>query len=328
VKLVRAAYIEQFGPPEVIRYGELPAPTLTPTDVLVDVAATTVNHVDTFIRAGSFRTPLSFPFVVGRDLIGTVSAVGPGVAEIAVGDEVWANSLGHSGRQGAAARQVAVPAGRVYRLPQGVSAQDAVAVAHPAATAYLALFTHGRLRTADTVIVAGAAGNVGSALVSLAVHAGARVIATANDRDVQYCHELGATEVLDYRDPQLRQHLSHACPNGADLYLDTFGENNLTTAVSLLARGGRIILLAGARSRPVLPVGPLYMNDCSITGFVISHATSAELAEAARTINGLLAGGRLRPRRIRTLPLSSAGDAHRMVESGETRGTRLVLSTA
>ena len=322
---MHAAYVEQLGPVENIRFGELPAPRPGPTDVLVDVTATTVNWVDTFVRSGVFRTAVEFPFVVGRDLVGTVVETGAQVTGFAAGETVWCNSLGHGGRQGAAAEQVVVPADRLYHLPPGASPTDAVTVAHPAATAYLGLFTHGRVRAGETVVVAGAAGNVGSALVTLAVHGGARVIATASAHDAEYCRALGATEVIDYRDPARWQRIRQVCPQGIDAYLDTAGENDLAGAVDLLALRGRIVLLAGVRTRPVLPVGELYMKNGSVVGFVISHATVPELAEAAETINHLLASGRLRPRATKTLPLSATAEAHRMVEQGELHGQRVIL---
>lgn len=322
---MRAAFIEQLGPPQYIHYGEVPAPLPGPTDVLVDITAVSVNPVDTFVRSGLFRTALDFPFVIGRDLVGRVASAGPGAPGFAPGDLVWSNSLGHGGRQGAAAEQAAVPVDRLYHLPEGVDPVTAVAMVHPAGTAYLGLFTHGRLRAGETVLVAGAAGNVGSALVVLAVEAGARVIATAAPGDAEYCRSLGAAEVLDYRDPKLTARIQAVCPSGVDLHLDTSGGNDLAAAVELLAPRGRIVLLAGARSLPVLPVGPLYMKDCSIHGFVISHATTGELAEAAVTVNRLLAAGRLRPRSVEQLPLSAAADVHQRLEDGQLHGRRVVL---
>ncbi|MFB7595859.1 NADPH:quinone reductase [Streptomyces sp. NPDC056160] len=324
---MRAAYIEQLGPPDVIRYGELPSPRPGPTDVLVDVLATTVNPVDTFVRSGVFRTPVGFPLVIGRDLVGTVAEAGPGAPGFAVGDRVWSNSLGHGGRQGAAAERAVVAADRLYHLPDGVDPLTAVAIVHPAATAYLALFTHGRVRPGETVVVAGAAGNVGSALVVLAARAGAHVVATAGEAGAEHCRALGAAQTIDYRDPSAVERIRDACPGGVDLYLDTAGVNDLTNTVGLLARRGRIVLLAGARTRPELPAGELYMKDCSVVGFVISHATSTELAEAAAAVNRLLAAGALRPRSPEVLPLSAAAEAHRRMDEGRVRGKRLILST-
>lgn len=321
---MRAAYIEQLGSPEQIRYGQLPPPEPGPADVLVDVCATTVNPVDTFVRSGAFGTTTPFPFVIGRDLVGTVAAAGAGVTEFGSGDVVWCNSLGHEGRQGAAAEQAVVAADRLYHLPEGVDPTEAVAVLHPAATAALAM-RHGRVGAGQTVLVAGAAGNVGAALVTLAGEAGARVLATCGARDRDYCRWLGAQEAFDYRDPELAARLREHCPGGFDVHVDTSGNADLATTVSLLAERGRAVLLAGAGARLTLPAGPFYMKSCTVSGFVISHASTDELADAARTINRLLAAGKLRSRSVQTIPLESAADAHRWIEAGELHGKRVVL---
>ncbi|MFG1811937.1 NADPH:quinone reductase [Streptomyces sp. NPDC049040] len=322
-----AAYVEECGPPEAIRFGEVPAPRPGPMDVLVDVEVSAVNAVDTMVRSAVFRTPVTFPFVIGRDLVGTVAAAAPGVPGFRAGDRVWCNSLGHGGRQGAAAVQAVVPGDRLYRLPENVDPVDAVAVLHPAATAYLALFTHGRLRVGETVVVGGGGGNVGGALIAMAAHAGARVVATAAERDAERCRALGADEVVDYRSPELAAALRKACPDGADVHIDTSGRNDLDLAVGLLARRGRAVVLAGMGSRPALPAGALYAMDRSVVGFAISHATTAELAQASVTVNRLLASGALRAPATEVLPLSAAAEAHRRLESGGVRG-KLVLRVA
>ncbi|MFY1675602.1 MULTISPECIES: NADPH:quinone reductase [unclassified Streptomyces] len=320
---MRAAFITELGSPSVIRYGELPPPVPGPNDVLVDVEFTAVNHVDTFVRSGAWRTPLPFPFVIGRDLVGSVAAAGPGAPGFRPGDRVWCNSLGHAGRQGAAGEQVVVGVDRLYRLPEGADPVDAVASAHPAVTAHLALFAHGRLKAGETVAVLGAAGNVGGAITTMAVAAGARVIAVAASRDEEYVRSLGAHEFVNYRDDVAARIRSRA-PGGVDLHVDTSGRNDLETAVDLLAGRGRLILLAGLLTRPVLPVGPLYLMDRSVHGFAISQADTTQLAEAARGVTGLLASGGLRPRATEVLPLRAAAEAHRRIEGGEVRG-KLVL---
>lgn len=175
-----AAYLTALGPPDRIQFGDLPVPVAGPTDVLVAINLVAVDPVDTPIRSGAYPTLTPFPFVVGRDLVGTVVAPGPG-APFRPGDQVWCNSLGHDGRQGSFAGYAVVPAERLYRLPAG--ADPAVAVAHPAATAYLAWFVHARLRPAETVYVSGASGNVGFAAVQLAQGAGARIVASARPAD-------------------------------------------------------------------------------------------------------------------------------------------------
>jgi NADPH:quinone reductase-like Zn-dependent oxidoreductase len=162
-----AAYIRALGPADSIEFGELPTPVPGPTDVLVEVELVAANPVDAFIRSGRYPTRMSFPFVVGRDLVGTVASAGAATG-FAVGDRVWCNSLGHDGRQGSFAQSAVAPAERCFRLKAGVDPAVAVAVAHPAATAYLGLFVHARLRSGETVFVGGAGGNVGNAATVMA----------------------------------------------------------------------------------------------------------------------------------------------------------------
>ncbi|MFC8732622.1 NADPH:quinone reductase [Luteimicrobium sp. NPDC057192] len=322
---MHAAFVDHPGPAESIRYDTLPVPTPGPTDALVRVEAVAVNHVDTFVRSGAYATPLPSPFVVGRDLVGTVVACGPGVPGFAVGDRVWTNSLGHAGRQGAAAEYAAVPADRLYHAPDHVAPAELVAVLHPAATAFLAVELHGAVRPGETVLVAGAAGHVGRAAVLLAARAGARVVATARAEDADVVRALGADAVVDYRSLDLAARLRTAAPDGVDVHVDTSGQHDLDLAVGLMAPRGRVVLLAGMRARPELPVGPVYTHDLQLRGFAISVATVDELAAAARRINLLVADDALRPRAVEELPLAGAAEAHRRLEAGEARGTRLVL---
>ncbi|MDT0329508.1 zinc-binding dehydrogenase [Nocardiopsis lambiniae] len=322
-----AAYIDRLGGPELIRYGPLPDPEPEPGEILVEVDFATVNHVDTFVRSGAWRTPLTFPFVVGRDLVGTVVRAAPDVSDrFAPGERVWSLSMGYDGRQGAAAERVAVPADRLYRVPEGADPAELVALAHPAATAHLALSTHGRLRAGESVVVVGAGGNVGGALVAMASHAGARVTAVASPTDADHCRASGAHAVLDRRDPDLYERIARLHPDGVDLHVDAAGRNEVEPALAGLARRGRLVLLAGMRSRPVLPVGSLYLLDRSVLGFAISQATVDELAEAAARVGRLAADGVLRPRRCDLVSLEHTGRAHRAVEGGLARGRRIVIA--
>lgn len=317
---MQAAYLEGLGGPEHIVVGKLPIPEPGPTDVLVRVAAVAVNPVDALVRSGAYRTPTPFPFVIGRDLVGTVARAAPGTG-FAPDDRVWCASLGHGGRQGAAAEYAVVAADRLYRLPPGVTdPHTAVATLHPAMTAWLALHRHGRLTAGETVFVGGAAGNVGSALVRLAARAGARVIASARDSDAAWCTKRGAEAVLDYRDPARYDALRELAPDGIDVWIETSGHHDLPATVPLLARGGRIVLLAGLTTHAAdaeLPVGALYVRDASIVGFAISNASTADLAAAAPAVNQLLAAGPPVVRIGAVLPLSAATRAHRILDGAE-----------
>lgn len=322
---MKAAWIEKRGPADNIHFGDMPSPSPGRSEVLVRVAATTVNHVDTFVRSGAYRTEIPFPFVIGRDLAGMVVWTGRDVTGFKVGDAVWCNSLGHDGRQGAGSELAVVPADRLYFLPEDVDPVAAVAVLHPGATAYLGLVIHAELQSGESVYISGAAGHVGSAAVVLAAAMGARVVASAGADDLEYCRSLGAEPAVDYRDPDLDRLLNETAPDGFDIQLDTSGHAPLDAAVGRVAGRGRIVLMAGMQRRPALPVGMLYTRDAAILGFAISNATVEELAAAATAINKLLEAGALQAREIDRLPLAAAAEAHRRLEAGEVRGTRLVL---
>jgi NADPH:quinone reductase-like Zn-dependent oxidoreductase len=320
---VKAAYITTLGSPDVITYGGLDRPVPGPTDVLVRVEAAAVDPVDTFVRSGAYRTPTPFPFVLGRDLVGTVADIGPGATGFAVGDRVWSHSMGHGGRQGVTAEYCVVGVDRLYHLPGDVDAARAVAVLHPVATAHLALFRHARLRPGETVLVIGGAGNVGRAATVLAARAGARVLAVARAETAPDCLRAGATAVVDHRDPDAAEQLRELTGDGVDVHLDTSGHQDLDAALALVGHGARVVLMAGLSARPVLPVGAVYPRDVSLVGFAISNSSVDDLAGTARVINHGLADDAFPIPVTVELPLSRTAEAHRMIEAG-MRG-RIVL---
>ena len=321
---MKAAYITTLGSPDVITYGELHRPVPGPTDVLVRVEAVAVDPVDTFVRSGAYRTPTPFPFVLGRDVVGTVVETGPGATGFAVGDRVWSHSMGHGGRQGVTAEYCVVGVDRLYHLPDDVDAARAVAVLHPVATAHLALFRHARLCPGETVLVIGGAGNVGRAATVLAARAGARVLVVARAETAPDCLRAGAAAVVDYRDPDATEKLRELTGDGVDVHLDTSGHQDLDAALRVVGHGARIVLMAGLTTRPVLPVGAVYPRDVSLVGFAISNASIDDLAATARVINHGLADDAFPTPVTAELPLSRTADAHRMIEAGRVRG-RIVL---
>lgn len=292
--------------------------------MLVRSLVSDVNHVDLFVRSGAYRTPLPLPFVLGRDLVGTVAEAGTDTIGFAPGDLVWTNSMGHAGRQGTWSEFVAVPADRLYRLPNGVDPVTAVPVLHTAATAHLGLFRRAHLTAGDVVFVGGAGGGVGTATVQLARAAGARVVGTASPRDFDWCLAQGADEVFDYHDPDLFGLLRDAAPEGYGIWWDNGGHHDFAATLPLMRQGGSIVVAAGMSAAPTLPIGQLYLHDISIHGFVISNASVDDLAAAAQAINGMLADGRLTARVAERLPLSEARRAHELMESGSAKGRVLV----
>lgn len=320
-----AAYIESTGSADDIRIGSLPVAHPNATEVLVRMEAGEVNHVDLFVRSGAFPTALTFPFVIGRDLVGTVVAVGDAVEAFGPGDRVWSNSLGHDGRQGTFAEYVAAPADRVYRLPDGIAPAEAAPVLHAAGTAYIGLVLQAQLRPGEIVVVGSASGAVGTAIVQFATAMGARVIAGASSGDSTWVAECGAAVVIDKHAPDFHDQVARAAGHGVDVWWDPSGDDDFERSVPLLAHGARVIVMAGMQATPRLPVGQLYTRDASVLGFAISNASAADLAEAAVAINHMLATGGLRGRVGATFHLAEAAAAHRALEAGGVRGRILIL---
>lgn len=322
---MRAAFIRKVGGAEQIQFDELPVPSPGPTDVLVRMEASGVNHVDLFVRSGAYPTHLPFPFVIGRDLVGTVVAAGPGVASFSVGDRVWCNSLGHHGRQGAFAEYAVIAAERLYSLPDQADPEQAVAVLHTGATAHIGLVREAGLAAGETLFVEGAGGGVGSAIVQMAKAMGARVIASASAQDEAWCRSCGADVVFDYRREDLYEQVRQAAPKGVDVWWDNSGRNDFTQCLPLLGFGGRAVIMSGLQGAdPVLPVGAMYTREVTLHGFAISNASVSDLAAAATAINHLLCTKRLQARVDATFQLSDAAKAHEAMESGHVRG-RIVV---
>jgi NADPH:quinone reductase-like Zn-dependent oxidoreductase len=325
--IVRAAFVTQPGTAESIVVGEFRDPAGGATDVLVRVTATTVNQVDTYIRSGVYRTRLPLPFIVGRDLVGVVEQAGPGAA-FEPGEKVWSNSLGHGGRQGPTAELAAVPADRLYRLPDDVDPLVAVVALHPAATAFLALHRRAIVQAGQSIFIGGGAGSIGSAAVQFARAAGLRVIASASPRDADLVASLGASTVLDYQDADLVASVRRVEPEGVDIFWDTSGHAQLSEVADALAERGQVIVTAGRQRQDDLHLWPYYTRDIRITGFVISLATAPELAAAAKAVNARLVEGGFAMRTGAVLPLDRTAEAHRLVETGRVNGRVAIVVAA
>jgi NADPH:quinone reductase-like Zn-dependent oxidoreductase len=314
---MRAAYVERLGPASEIRYGELPEPDCGPGEVPVRVTAVAVNRVDTFVRSGAYVTPVPLPLLLGRDLVGRIAGTG---------EPVWCDSLGYGGRQGASAELVCVPEDRLYPLPRAVDPLEAVAAFHPAATAYISLLYHARLRPGETLFVEGGNGALGSCLIQLATGLGARVIASARGpAKTGACKVAGADDVIDSTGADPRAALRDLAPGGVDVYCDTSGRVSPGAALGLLADRGRVLVLAGlGRGAESLDSTELYTHDRSVVGFAVSLATAEELAEAAEWINAELTRGRLRLGTT-LMDLAQAREAHEIIEAGAHHGRRLIL---
>ncbi|MFM9059373.1 MAG: NADPH:quinone reductase [Planctomycetaceae bacterium] len=317
---MKAAFIERTGSPEVIRCGDLPEPVAGPGQAVVRVRACAVNPIDTYVRAGTVAMPLPLPFVVGCDLAGEVVAVGPGADGVKVGDRVWGSNQGLLGRQGCFAEFAAVDAKWLYPTPAGVSDRDAAAGALVGITAHLGLVTRVRLARGETIFVNGGSGGVGSMVVQIARRLGARVIATAShDAGVARLVGYGAEGIIDRRRHGDRERFAAAvraaAPGGVDVWWEALREPDFEQILGLVAERGRIVLMAGREGRPTLPVGPFYVKEATLTGFVMFKASWQEQAACAADLNRWMAGG-LRAPIGAVMPLADTAAAHRLQEEG------------
>ena len=312
---MKAAYIEQTGPPENIIHGELPKPEPTGGQVLVKVGAVSLNPVDTYIRGGANYFELPMPYIVGCDLAGVVEAVGSGATQYKPGDRVWGTNQGLLGRQGTFADYAAVEEQWLYPTPDGISDEDAAAISLVGITAHLGLVRHAKLAAGETLFVNGGTGGVGSAVVRMAKIMGARVIATAGSEEKRAaCREMGADLAVDYKTEDVVTVVKSYAPEGVNVYWETVREPDFERAVEMLAGQGRMILMAGRDARPVFPVGPFYVKGCSLFGFVMFAAEPEVQRACAEDINRWMIEGKLKPRIDRVMPLSRAAAAHRLQE--------------
>jgi NADPH2:quinone reductase len=314
-KTMKAAYIDRTGPPDVVSFGNLPDPRPTRRQCLVKVAAVAVNPIDTYIRAGAIPAKLVFPFILGRDLAGTVVECGAAVKGFKPGDRVWATSQGTDGRPGTFAELAAVEERWLNPTPAGVSDEEMAALALVAITAHIGLVQYASLKAGEVLFVNGGTGGVGACVVQMAKIFGARVITTGGtDQKVEACRQLGADLALNYKTQDVDAAIKAFAPQGVNVWWETVREPSFERTIPLLAMRGRMILIAGREARPVFPVGPFYVKDCSIQGFAMFNASAREQRSAANAINRWLLEGKLKARIDRVLPLAKTAEAHRLQE--------------
>jgi len=289
--------VHEFGPPDVMKFERVPRPEPGPGEILVKVEAAGVGPWDGWIRAGKSALPQPLPLILGSDLAGEIVATGPGVSELRVGEQVY----GVTNPQfiGAYAEYALASAAMVSSKPTSLTYIEAASVPVISVTAWQALFDQAQLKAGQTVVIHGAAGNVGSYAVQLARRAGVKTIATVATDDVPFVRDLGASTVIDYRTQRFEEEV-----RDADAVIDLVGGETQNHSFQVLRRGGKLI---SAVSRPDQHLAE---NHGVEAAFFLVNVTSQYLAEIA----GLVDGGKLRTRVGAVLPLADAREAHFMLE--------------
>ena len=301
---MKAVYLERFGGPEVLQYGDLPDPVAGPGEVVIDVAAASVNAADWKFRSGQYarHSGTKFPLIPGRDFSGSVSAVGGGV-DLKIGDAVF--GVLDIGREGTSAEKLTVKAAIVGRKPASLSHVEAAAVALTGLTAVNAIADTLRLQRGETILIQGGAGGVAGFAIQFAKHLGARVITTTSAANRDYVLGLGADRVIDYNAQDFTTVVS-----GCDAVFDTVGEEVAQKSFAVLKPGGRAAFIASGVDAPK----PTRSD-------VVSLRPPVERSrQAMERIAGLMETGAVRSPAIKLYSLSQAVEAHRLSESRHFRG--------
>ncbi len=321
---VKAAVIHENGPPEVLRYADVPDPECPPGCVVVDAEAISIEGGDLLARAGGEMA--SVPHIVGYLSAGVVSEVGEGVEGHAVGDRVVAlNAFGSHGEKRA------VPAIMTWSVPEGLDAARAATVPVAFGTAYECLFTAGNLQEGQTVLIHAGAGGVGMAAIQLAKQAGATVISTASSEEkLERLKNLGLDHGINYATESFVERTKELTDSkGVSVVLDSIGGQNLVDGVEVLAYRGTLVSvgLAG-RAGSEIEARSLWTQNNSLRGVFLGGSIIAEYTRIHPMIGEMLARvarDELKVEIDRTFPLAEAAAAHAYIESRKAFG-RVVMT--
>jgi NADPH:quinone reductase-like Zn-dependent oxidoreductase len=303
---MKAVYIEQFGGPEVVKYGDLPDPAANRGDVVVDIVNASVNAADWKVRGGFYKQT-TFPLGLGRDFSGVVSAIGEGVDDLKVGDEVF--GVCQTGHDGAYAEKIAIGADIVARKPETLSHANAAALALTGLTALSAIEDTLKLKSGEKILIQGGAGGVAGFAIQLAKHIGAYVITTASAANHPYLRTLGADEIIDYNAVDFA-----TAVRDCDAVFETVGGNVAQKSFQVLKPGGRAAFIASGPQAPKPD-----RTDVESLRPPVGRARR----HLDRISQLFLEGAVLAPE-ITLFPLAKAGDALSMSEQRHFRG-KIVL---
>jgi putative PIG3 family NAD(P)H quinone oxidoreductase len=325
---MRAVVTSGTGGPEVLSIGDAPRPEPGPGEVLLRVAATTVNRADTHQRAGAYPPPPGDSDILGLEATGVVEALGPGVEGVAAGDRVMGLVKG-----GGYAEHARAHAGCMMRVPDDMPLGVAAAIPEVFLTAWLNLFREAALKPGETALVHGGASGVGTAAIQLLRRlADAHVLVTVGSEDKAVaCLDLGADAAILYKREDFAERVMALTDGrGADVILDHIGGAYLQKNLACLATYGRLViigLLGGAKAE--LPIGPLMRKRQRIIGSVLRARPDAEKVAITRAFveaaGEMLADGRLEPVIHTTLPLERVREAHELIEANANVGKVVLM---
>ncbi|OWQ47479.1 NADPH:quinone oxidoreductase [Roseateles noduli] len=314
---MKAIVLTAFGGVEHLQLQDIPVPSVEAGELLVRVVATSVNPLDYQIRRGDYPAYVPLPAVIGHDVSGVVERVGPGVHDFKPGDEVFYTPKIFGPKGGSYAEFNVVPQELVTHKPRNLSHAEAASITLVGGTAWEALVSRARLQAAETVLIHGGAGGVGSIAIQLAKTMGARVITTCRASQADFVRSLGADDAIDYEAAdyvdQVRE-LTGA--RGVNVVFDTIGGPTLERSPLVLADGGRVVSIVDIATPQNL------VNAWGVNAeyhFVFTRQNRGKL----QALKELLERERIRPVIGATFSLAEMGAAHTALEKGSHLGQKL-----
>ena len=330
---MKAVVFAKHGGPEVLEYEDVPEPNAGPGEVLIQVKATSINHIDIFLRRGMPGIKVPLPKIVGSDAAGIIREIGPDVSGLEVGQGLLSGSgadircefcaAGFGGqctsyamvgenRDGAYAELVAVPAHIVLPIPDSVSFEEAAAAPLVFLTAWSMMVTKGNIRPGEDVLILGAGAGVGTAAIQIAKMTGCRVFATASsDEKLERARKLGADFLINYKteefDKKIRELTSK---RGVDVVVDYIGADTWVRSLRSARRGGRV-LTCGATTgfAPQTDLRQIFFRQVQVIGSTMgSHRDFLDVMQCVLR-------GQLRPVIDQVLPLREARRGHELIEA-------------
>ena len=330
---MKAFIVERYGRKGGGRLGDMPEPELRDDDVLVRVDAAGVNPLDSKIRSGEFKLilPYRLPLILGNEVAGVVTRVGPRVRRFKPGDEVYARP--RKDRIGTFAEFIAMNEDDVAIKPKTLTMEEAASIPLVGLTAWQALIERANLKKGQKVLIHAGSGGVGTFAIQLAKHVGATVATTTSTANVDLVRRLGADVVVDYKKDDFEKVL-----RDYDVVVNSLGKETLEKSLSVLKPGGKLISISG-------PPDPAFATDIGsgwllrqVMG-VLSYRIRRQArrhrvgysflfmkasGDQLREITSLIEAGTIRPVVDRTFPFESAGEALAYVETGRAKGKVVV----
>jgi len=319
---MKAILVRQFGGPEVLKLEEVPTPKPAAGQVVVRIHAAGVNPYDTYMRAGTYAQKPPLPYTPGSDGAGVIEAVGEGVKKVKPGDRVYtAKTI-----TGAYAEYALALEEQVHVLPARISFSQGAGVWVPYGTAYHGLFHSAQARAAETVLVHGASGGVGSAAVQMANAMGLTVFGTAGtQKGRDLVKREGAHLVFDHSKAGYHEEIMKATGGrGVDIILEMLANVNMSTDLKLLATNGRVIII-GNRGEITINPRDLMLRRASARGFTLWAITPAEEADIHAGLIAGLENGTLSPVVGKELPLAEAARAHKEILEPGAAGKMVLI---